>query len=67
MKVLVLGTTSEENILEKVGISDVFTLRVAIPPLKDDDLRKVGFYNSIMRVHIRSTKKYVVHNYFNFF
>lgn len=48
MKVLVLGTTNEENILEKIGISDVFSLQVAIPPLKDDDLKKVGFCNSIM-------------------
>ncbi|KAM3750179.1 hypothetical protein ACB098_04G018200 [Castanea mollissima] len=41
MKVLVLGTTSEENILEKIGISDVFTLQVEISPLKDDDLKKL--------------------------
>ncbi|KAM3702347.1 hypothetical protein ACJW31_04G019600 [Castanea mollissima] len=47
IKVLVLGTTSEENILEKIGISDVFTLRVAIPPLKDDDLKKILIHLNI--------------------
>ncbi|XP_023875184.2 vesicle-fusing ATPase [Quercus suber] len=47
IKVLVLGTTSEENILEKIGIFDVFTLQVVIPPLKDDDLKKILLHLNI--------------------
>ncbi|KAK9997484.1 hypothetical protein SO802_022170, partial [Lithocarpus litseifolius] len=47
IKVLVLGTTSEENILEKIGISDVFTFQVAIPPLKDDDFKKIFLHLNI--------------------
>ncbi|XP_050278566.1 vesicle-fusing ATPase-like isoform X3 [Quercus robur] len=41
IKVLVLGTTSEKDILEQIGISELFVFQVEIPPLKGDDFIKI--------------------------
>ncbi|KAL7103618.1 hypothetical protein ACP275_08G190700 [Erythranthe tilingii] len=40
-KLLVIGTTSEVNFLESVGIRDAFTLTYHVPTLKTQDAKKV--------------------------
>ncbi|KAL0009585.1 hypothetical protein SO802_011087 [Lithocarpus litseifolius] len=46
-KVLVLGTTSEKNILEQIRISELFVFQVEIPPLKGDDFKKILEHKNI--------------------
>ncbi|KAL6543263.1 hypothetical protein OROHE_010783 [Orobanche hederae] len=40
-KVLVIGTTSEANFLESVGIRDAFSVTYHVPTLKTEDAKKV--------------------------
>ncbi|KAL7103620.1 hypothetical protein ACP275_08G190900 [Erythranthe tilingii] len=40
-KILVIGTTSEVNFLESVGIRDAFALTYHVPTLKTEDAKKV--------------------------
>ena len=40
---LVIGTTSEVNFLESVGIRDSFSVTYNVPTLKTEDAKKVYF------------------------
>lgn len=42
-KILVIGTTSELNFLDSVGLQDAFSVTYNVPTLKTEDAKKVCY------------------------